>query len=64
MKKSTLLIIVFVICGLLGVLGQVFADAAKTPLGWTIWDILTAVGLIGFIGGVIYLVVAQKEPKH
>lgn len=53
--KSIIIAIALVVCGLLAVLAPGFADYAKTAFGWTLWDILTAVGILGFIGAVVWL---------
>ena len=48
--------------GLLGMGGLIFNEYATTSFGWTLLDIATAVGLVGFLACVVY--VLSKTPKQ
>jgi hypothetical protein len=62
MKISTKIIaIALVIGGLLTVFAPGLSDYAKTPVGWTIWDILTGVGVVLFAGGIVLLATKSKS---
>lgn len=50
MKKSILIVVLLVVSGFFAVMGQHFADNAKTSFGWTFWDIMTGLGFAGFLG--------------
>lgn len=54
-NKSILIAVILLVGGLLTVLAPGFADYAKTPAAWTMWDILTVVGAASFIGAVVWL---------
>jgi hypothetical protein len=59
--KGIIAVVALVAAGIFAVLGQVFADAAKTPFGWTLWDILTGVGIVTFLGAIFYLAKVDNE---
>jgi hypothetical protein len=51
--RSILITLYFLATGVLSVMSTHFADLAKTPAGWTLWDISSIICPILFVGGII-----------
>lgn len=62
MKKSEIALLAgMILSGVFAVLGQHFADVAKTPFWWTFWDIMTGAGFVFFLGYWGYLKAKEKK---
>lgn len=59
--RSIVIAAFFLITGILSVLSIHFGDLAKSPFGWTLWDISAVVSPILFIGGIVKIAQANKR---
>jgi hypothetical protein len=62
--KSVVAAVVLIVTGVLSILAWQFSENAKTPTGWTLWDITGAVSIATFLGTIFYLGKKKSKPKQ